>query len=84
MGTLKPIDYPTFLSDFILVLWAIWAFLMVLSPYNVPWLSHLSTYILKAFPKLLGIGNHHVDVMVFVVVVAVGMVFVLGLIMLSL
>ena len=35
---------------------------------------HLTTYILEAFAKPFGIGDHHVDVAVFVVIIVVSLV----------
>ena len=54
MGTLKPVEYPTFLGDPILVLGSHQDDGAPLKMYLD---SHLTTYIFKVFDKLLGIGS---------------------------
>ena len=81
MGTLKPIDYPTFLDDLILVLDGHQEVSDRVAPLKMYPDSHLATYILKAFARTLGRGDHHADVTAFaVVVVTVSLVSLLGLI----
>ena len=79
MGALKPVNYPTFLGDLILVHRGHWEVPDGVSPFKMYLGSHLTTYIHKAFAQPLGMEDHHVDVAVLGVVAAVSLVSVWGL-----
>ena len=77
--TLEPVDYPNFLCDLIPVFWGHQEVPDGVFSFKVYLNLHLTTCLLEAFAKPLGVRDHYIDVAV-PVIFLVSVMVVLGLI----